>query len=743
MAWLTDWTYRKSIIIAHTDDGAQTNYQMKLLVGESSGATGEQVDCGGFVASDFDDLRFTTVDGTTLCDYWIESITGATPNQLATVWIEVPAIAAHPDNTTIYMYYGGTTTAVSSGANTFGANKWDNFEWGANGTHIHDHTGNTDWTDQDSSPTISTTVSYTGISTDTRSFLSTGISAYQSAYFAITDTLGLQAYAIQVRMYKDAAFVEQVLVMGDGTHMCWIGIATNGTINYLAPNGTPTDTTYDAALDEWFLLEIRNINYTSATFDIYLNGSLIKAGATMFDNGSVDGTIRLQGNSTTAHCYFDNFIVRKWTTNEPTWSSYGTEEVAEVLKLSGTSVCAFSIVADTISTSVIRKLSGTSVSAITSSGALDNVYIIAGTSAAYVEAVAGYLDNIYSLSGTSVNSISTVGALTLGAVEKLSGTSVCTISTIGELTLGIFTKLSGTSTNVISTIGELTLGIEESLSGTSVNVITTTGELILGITEKLSGTSENVINTIGALTLGGADSLSGTSINVVSTIGIINNTLLLSGTSVSSLTTNGVLNETLSLIGTSTSTITSNADTLDTYIAVKLSGTSVNTVSVDSILTAGVTIDVGSAAIVRAAGKGGNRTWVDLANPADFTGKITNVAIFVNSTMASAKVATFYAIDATHYTARSSGNLGTVPYGLQNKAVNLDVVAGDFIGIYFTDNLDYISASSSGGSGVVYLAGDQTACSNAEFALYANWAISLYGTGATVAVGGLDIPYLC
>lgn len=103
---LAGWKYRKSIVIAHTDDAAQTNYQLKLLVGESAGATGEQVDCGGKVASDFDDLRFTTVDGTTLCDYWIESLSGATPNRLATVWIEIPSIAAHPGNTTIYIYYG-------------------------------------------------------------------------------------------------------------------------------------------------------------------------------------------------------------------------------------------------------------------------------------------------------------------------------------------------------------------------------------------------------------------------------------------------------------------------------------------------------------------------------------------------------------------------------------------------------------------------------------------------------------
>ncbi|MCJ7829394.1 MAG: DUF2341 domain-containing protein [Dehalococcoidia bacterium] len=111
MAWLTGWNYRKPITVSN----GSADYQTKVLVGESSGAVGEEVDCGGHVAADFDDLRFTAADGTTLLDYWIESITGATPNCLATVWVQNNAT---PD-TTIYMYYGGTQTAVSSGANTF------------------------------------------------------------------------------------------------------------------------------------------------------------------------------------------------------------------------------------------------------------------------------------------------------------------------------------------------------------------------------------------------------------------------------------------------------------------------------------------------------------------------------------------------------------------------------------------------------------------------------------------------
>jgi len=112
-----EWLYRKSITLSRAS-GAVTNYQMKLLVGESAGATGENVDCGGKCNADFSDLRFTTSDGETLLDHYIESITGTTPNQLATVWIEFDSIGTGA--TTFYMLYGNDDSANgSNGTNTF------------------------------------------------------------------------------------------------------------------------------------------------------------------------------------------------------------------------------------------------------------------------------------------------------------------------------------------------------------------------------------------------------------------------------------------------------------------------------------------------------------------------------------------------------------------------------------------------------------------------------------------------
>jgi hypothetical protein len=64
---------------------------------------------------DFDDLRFTSSDGTTELSYWLESKTDSTT---ATIWVKIPSLASG-DNT-IYMYYANASaTTTSNGDNVF------------------------------------------------------------------------------------------------------------------------------------------------------------------------------------------------------------------------------------------------------------------------------------------------------------------------------------------------------------------------------------------------------------------------------------------------------------------------------------------------------------------------------------------------------------------------------------------------------------------------------------------------
>lgn len=116
VGWLSGWTKRKRITITGSTAGAQTNFQMKV-----------DVVYDGNMQADFDDLRFTSSDGTTLINFWLESKTNS---DSAVVWVKVPSIPASPSTIDIYMYYGNSSAvSASDGANTFIF--FENFESGS------------------------------------------------------------------------------------------------------------------------------------------------------------------------------------------------------------------------------------------------------------------------------------------------------------------------------------------------------------------------------------------------------------------------------------------------------------------------------------------------------------------------------------------------------------------------------------------------------------------------------------
>lgn len=316
MSWLsTDWTYRKSITLARAS-GEVTSYQMKLLVGESSGATGEDVDCGGHCASDFDDLRFTTSDGTTLLDFWIESISGATPNQLATVWIEFDTIGT--GDTTFYMYYGNASAVAASNiANTFSALGGDDFERGSD----EDAVGGS-WTiGSGDDAKISTDHAYGG----TRSMRMGPSSGMCSA--AISLTAATQEYEIRFRVWMEAALDKFTVLHGNGTKLIDFYVLQNKDIMYW--NGSAKDTGDNITTDAWVECVVNNIDFTAGTYDLYFGGVLVQSGAGMVTNSGYANQVRLENNSSTAgeNVYFDNYFVRNWRSTEPAWGSWGGEEI--------------------------------------------------------------------------------------------------------------------------------------------------------------------------------------------------------------------------------------------------------------------------------------------------------------------------------------------------------------------------------------------------------------------------------
>jgi Uncharacterized conserved protein len=92
-------------------------------VGESSGSTGADFHLGGHskfptAKNDGGDIRFTDNDGTTLLPFWVEEVSGSSPNRVAKVWVKVKDDLG--SNVDIYCYYGNSSaTNYSNGANTF------------------------------------------------------------------------------------------------------------------------------------------------------------------------------------------------------------------------------------------------------------------------------------------------------------------------------------------------------------------------------------------------------------------------------------------------------------------------------------------------------------------------------------------------------------------------------------------------------------------------------------------------
>lgn len=305
--WLQGWTYRKPVTLSRAS-GAVTNYQMRLLVGETSGASGEDVDCNGHVLSSFNDLRFTTSDGETLLDYWIESISGTSPNQLATVWIEFDSIGT--EATTFYMYYGKADASPgSNGANTFIV--FDDFERGING----DNVGGS-WTVDAGSCKISTGQKY-GLGT--RSCKMTSGSDMKIAVTAST------TIAIRYRYYK-AAQGGLNLTHGNGTKCSQVRARDDEIIDYWNGGGYVA-TGQTAAIDTWEILELSDI-ILGTSIDIWKNESqIVNDGACNWNYAGYSNVARFSGAAGESdYTYLDNVIVRHFMPTEPAWGSWGAEE---------------------------------------------------------------------------------------------------------------------------------------------------------------------------------------------------------------------------------------------------------------------------------------------------------------------------------------------------------------------------------------------------------------------------------
>lgn len=317
MGVLSGWAYRKAITINHTDDGAQTNYQMPLQIIKGVG-----VDFIGTMYLNNHclnwpiDILITKADGTTVvgADFYrveYDAVDGAW-------WLEADSI---PDGGiwTGFVYYGKLDAAdASSLVNTFGVGMAEDFEWGANGDNLSTNGGNVTWTVSvpgTSTIKISTAQCYSG----SRSALFHRGNTNCEAKF--TKAAGAD-YAVLYRIRKDGA-AQDSFYHGNGTKGVNPSYLADESMQYY--DGSMHSAQSGVTADEWHLVELNNFNWTAYTWDYWIDGVKKVSGATCYPGFASNG-IAVWVGETAGDFYLDSILIRKWTTNEPTWGANGLEE---------------------------------------------------------------------------------------------------------------------------------------------------------------------------------------------------------------------------------------------------------------------------------------------------------------------------------------------------------------------------------------------------------------------------------
>ncbi len=95
-----NWEYRKAVSVSNPNSTALSDFQVKITLDGS-------FDFSKALA-DGSDVRFTSVDGTTLIPFWLE--TWNPSGQSADIWVKVPSIPV--TGTSIYLYYGNPNPTI-------------------------------------------------------------------------------------------------------------------------------------------------------------------------------------------------------------------------------------------------------------------------------------------------------------------------------------------------------------------------------------------------------------------------------------------------------------------------------------------------------------------------------------------------------------------------------------------------------------------------------------------------------
>jgi hypothetical protein len=140
-------------------------------------------------------------------------------------------------------------------------------------------------------------------------------------------------------------------------------------------------------------------------------------------------------------------------------------------------------------------------------------------------------------------------------------------------------------------------------------------------------------------------------------------------------------------------------------------------------------IDIGAGAADYNIALIGGYTFIDLTNPANASGSIDTIEVWMNNVGTGVKVGTFYGSSGT-YTLRDYENLGEVTYGSKQTFTGLscEVQTNDLVG--FSAASGPIEANTSGGSGIYWMPTNTFGAGETTYTNFnASRKLAVYGTG--------------
>jgi hypothetical protein len=198
----------------------------------------------------------------------------------------------------------------------------EDFEWGSDGTSLAESGGDVDWkvsASGDSYAEIDDDIddmSYLG----TRSAKiyrdgSNSVYAYYSRFHP--DFIG--SY-----LRKDGTAYTYI-INGDGTHRILVRITSAEKVQYYDDAGYhDTGSGYTIPIDTWYLIELKNIDWGTATYDIYVNGNILKSGAAMHTYSGNKGYIYYGSSAGSGSFWVDEIVYEEAIIEDFEWGSGGT-----------------------------------------------------------------------------------------------------------------------------------------------------------------------------------------------------------------------------------------------------------------------------------------------------------------------------------------------------------------------------------------------------------------------------------